>query len=123
MPFKYLGIPMTHRRLRNSDWQGVVDRFKKRLSTWTAKFLSSGGRLVLLNYVFSSLPIFMMSFFEIPVDVLKKLDDIRSRFFWQGGVSKRKYRLARWNIVCQPKAIGGLGVSNLAVKNISLLSK
>ena len=43
MPFKYLGIPMTHRRLRNSDWQGVIDRFEKRLSTWKAKFLSSGG--------------------------------------------------------------------------------
>jgi hypothetical protein len=36
MPFKYLGIPMTHRRLRNSDWKGVIDRFEKRLSTWKA---------------------------------------------------------------------------------------
>ena len=114
---------MSHRRLRNSDWQGVIDRFEKRLSTWKAKFLSSGGRLVLLNSVLSSLPIFMMSFFEIPAGVLKKLDAIRSRFFWQGGGSKRKYRLARWNIVCQPKELGGLGVSNLAIKNTSLLSK
>ena len=31
--------------------------------------------------------------------------------------------LARWHIVCQPKALRGLGVSNLALKNISLLSK
>ena len=34
-----------------------------------------------------------------------------------------KYRLARWHVVCQPKVLGGLGVSNLAVKNICLLSK
>jgi hypothetical protein len=47
-----------------------------------------------------------MSFFEIPAGVLKKSDAIRSRFFWRGGDSKRKYRLARWNIVCQPKALG-----------------
>jgi hypothetical protein len=87
------------------------------------QFLSSGGRLILLNSVLSSLPIFMMSFFELPVGVLKKLDTIRSRFFWQGGNSKMKYRLARWHSVCQPKALGGLGVSNLAVKNIFLLSK
>jgi hypothetical protein len=73
---------MSHRRLRNNDWQGVIDRFEKRLSTWKAKFLSSGGRLVLLNSVLSSLPIFMMSFFEIPTDILKKLDAIQSRFFW-----------------------------------------
>jgi hypothetical protein len=123
MPFKYLGIPMTHRRLRNSDWQGIIDRFEKRLITWKAKFLSSGGRWVLINSVLSSLPIFMMSFFEIWAGVLKKLNVIRSRFFWQRGSSKTRYRLARWHIVCQPKALGGLGVSNLAVKNISLLSK
>lgn len=33
LPFKYLGIPMTHRRLRNSEWQSVIDRFEKRLSS------------------------------------------------------------------------------------------
>jgi hypothetical protein len=45
MPFKYLGIPMTHRRLRNSEWHYVINRFEKRLSNWKAKFLSSGGGL------------------------------------------------------------------------------
>jgi hypothetical protein len=34
-----------------------------------------------------------------------------------------KYMLARWHVVCQPKVLGGLGVSNLVVKNIFLLSK
>jgi hypothetical protein len=34
-----------------------------------------------------------------------------------------KYRLARWYVVCQPKVLGGLGVSNLDVKNNCLLSK
>jgi hypothetical protein len=81
---------MTHRRLRNSEWQSVIDRFEKRLSSWKRKLLSSGGRLVLINSVLSSLPIFMMSFFEVPAGVLQKLDVIRSRFYWQGGHSKKK---------------------------------
>ena len=122
-PLKYLGIPMTHRRLRNSEWQCVIDRFEKRLAMWKGKLLSSGGRLVLINSVLSSLPIFMMSFFEVPIGVLKKLDAIRSRFYWQNGQFKKKYRLAKWNIICQPKEVGGLGVANLATKNICLLSK
>jgi hypothetical protein len=33
------------------------------------------------------------------------------------------YNIYAIYIVCQPKALGGLGVSNLALKNISLLSK
>ena len=35
---------------------------------------SVGGRLVLINSVLSSLPVFMMSFFEVPKGVLKKID-------------------------------------------------
>jgi hypothetical protein len=44
MPFKYLGIPMTHRRLRNSDWQGVIDRFEKGLvHGWLNFYLQVDG--------------------------------------------------------------------------------
>ena len=102
-PFRYLGIPMHHRQLLNSEWHKVEERFEKKLSCWKAKYLSYGGRLVLLNSVLSSLPMFMMSFFEIPKGVLKNLDHFRSRFFWQGSSDKHKYRLAKWDILCRPK--------------------
>jgi len=65
---------MHHRKLLNSEWRKVEDRFKHKLSCWKAEYLSYGGRLVLLNSVLSSLPIFMMSFFEIPKGVIKNLD-------------------------------------------------
>ena len=66
---------------------------------------------------------YMMSFFEIPKEVHKKLDYFRSRFFWQSDEHKRKYHLAKWSILCQPKDQGGLGIHNLELKNIALLSK
>jgi hypothetical protein len=66
-PFRYLGIPLHYRQLLNSEWHKVEERFKKKLFCW--KVLSYGGRLVLLNSVISSLPIFMMSFFELPKGV------------------------------------------------------
>jgi hypothetical protein len=55
---------------------------------------------VLINLVLSSIPIFMVSFFEIPKAVLLKLDAIRSRFFWQGDHHKNKFSLAKWKIIC-----------------------
>jgi len=122
-PFRYLGIPMHHRQLLNNDWRKVEERFEKKLTCWKAKHLSYGGRLVLLNSVLSSLPMFMMSFFEIPKGVLKKLNHYRSRFFWQGGSDKKKYHLAKWDILCRPKDQGGLGVIDLEVQNKCLLSK
>jgi len=65
----------------------------------------------------------MISFFEIPKGVRKKLDYFRSRFYWQSDEHKRKYRLAKWDILCQPKEQVGLGIQNLKLKNIALLSK
>ena len=65
----------------------------------------------------------MMSLFEIPKGVRKKLDYFRSRFFWQSDEHKSKYRLAKWSILCQPKDQGGLGIHNLELKNIALLNK
>ena len=122
-PFRYLGIPMHHRQLRNIDWRKVEEHFEKKLTCWKAKHLSYGGRLVLLNSVFCSLSMFMMSFFEILKGVLKKLDQYRSRSFWQGGLDKKKYRLAKWDILCRPKDQGGLGLIDLKVPNKCLLSK
>jgi hypothetical protein len=66
---------------------------------------------------------FMLSFFEIPKGVKKRLDFYRSRFFWQNDQLKRKYRLTKWNIICRPKEQGGLGVEILELKNRCLLSK
>jgi hypothetical protein len=80
-PFKYLGIRMHHKRINNKDWQGVEERIQKKLSSWKGKFLSVGGRLVLINSVLRSLAMFMLSFFEIPKGIFKKLDYYRSRFF------------------------------------------
>ena len=84
---------------------------------------SYGDRLTLINSVLTSLPMFMLSFLEIPKGVCKRIDFYRSRFFWQSDENKRKYRLTKWNIVCRPKDQGGLGIEVLEIKNMCLLSK
>ncbi|WVZ90567.1 hypothetical protein U9M48_036858 [Paspalum notatum var. saurae] len=103
-PFRYLGLPMHFRKLNNKDWKLIEDRIEKKLSNWKGKMLSYGGRLVLLNSVLSSLPMFMISFFE-------------------NDSHKKKYRLVKWPLVCLPKDQGGLGVQNLEIQNKCLLSK
>jgi hypothetical protein len=99
-----------------------VDREKAKL---LERKVPIGGwsRLVSINSVLSSLPIFMLSFFEVSKGVLEKIDYFRSRFFWQSDSQKKKYRLTKWNIVCQPKDQGGLGIQNLEIQNQCLLSK
>lgn len=114
---------MHHRKISNKDWIAVEDRFQKKLSSWKGKLLSIGGRLVLIDSVLSSLPMFMMAFFRIPKGVLKKLDYYRSRFFWHCEEHKKKYRLIKWSMLSRPKCVGGMGILNLEAQNICLLSK
>ena len=114
---------MHFRKLYNKDWKCIEERIEKRLSGWKGKLLIVGGHLVLINSVLSSLPMFMMSFFELPKGVVEKIDCFRSRFYWQNDQHKRKYRLAKWEVMCQPKDQGGLGIHNLEIQNKCLLSK
>jgi hypothetical protein len=65
----------------------------------------------------------MMSFFTMPKGVLKRCDFFRARMLWQEKVNIKKYHLVKWSDVCQPKDQGGLGVTDLHLKNVSLLCK
>jgi hypothetical protein len=69
--------------------------FAWKLGCWQSKMLSYGDRLVLINSVLTSLPMFMLSFMEIPKGVRKRLDYFRSNFLWQSDENKKKYRLLR----------------------------
>jgi hypothetical protein len=73
LPFMYLGILIHFRKLKNGEWKPVEDRFEVNLSSWIGKLLSYGDRLTLINSVLMCLPMFLLSFLEIPVGVRKRL--------------------------------------------------
>ena len=123
LPLKYLGIPVHYRTLRNAEWNPIENRFSSKLGCWRSKLLSYGDRLVLINLVLTTLPMFMLSFLEIPIGVRKRLDFYRSNFFWQSNEHKKKYRLSKWNILCRPKDQCGLRIEVLELKDKCLLRK
>ena len=51
LPFRYLGIPIHFRKLKNSEWKSIEDRFEKKLASWISNLLSYGDRLILINSV------------------------------------------------------------------------
>ena len=48
LPIRYLGLPLTWRRMANIDEQPVVEKVERCLEGWQTKVMSRGGRLVLL---------------------------------------------------------------------------
>jgi hypothetical protein len=59
--FLYLGLPIEGDPRRLSFWEPVLARLKNRLSRWKSRFLSFGGRLILLKYVLTSLSVYFLS--------------------------------------------------------------
>ncbi|XP_039145736.1 uncharacterized protein LOC120282975 [Dioscorea cayenensis subsp. rotundata] len=63
LPVTYLGIPISRRRPRKQDWDILIAKVRDRLSSWKARQLSAGGRLILLNSVLSAIPMYWMSIY------------------------------------------------------------
>jgi hypothetical protein len=64
----------------------------------------------------------MLSFYRVAKGPLDWMNMHRSRFLGRKKKGK-KYHLIEWDIICLPKDQGGLGILNLGLMNISILSK
>ena len=84
LPIRYLGLPLTDRRLRTQDWQPVVEKVEKRLRGWRGRLLSRGGRLVLVKAVLSAIPTHFMSAFRMPAGLRRHLKSVMRSFLWRG---------------------------------------
>jgi hypothetical protein len=86
VPFLYLGLPIGGDPRRLGFWKPVLNRIKHRLSGWKNRFLSFGGRLILLKSVLTSLPVYALSFFKAPSGTISSIESLLINFFWGGGV-------------------------------------
>lgn len=122
-PTTYLGLPLGSKFKNVEIWNGIIEKFEKRLASWQMQYLSMGGRLVLINSVLDSIPTYYMSLFPMPGKILNQLDKIRRNFLCKGNRNSHGLHLIKWNKVKQPKNKGGLGIGDLASHNKCLLMK
>nr|GEU68641.1 RNA-directed DNA polymerase, eukaryota [Tanacetum cinerariifolium] len=81
-PFNYLGMQVGSNMSRITSWDDVISKVSSRLSKWKLKLLSIDGRLSLLKSVLTSIPLYHMSIFKVPIGVLNHLESIRRNFFY-----------------------------------------
>ena len=123
LPSTYLGMPLGAPFKSVGAWDGIEERFRKRLAMWKRQYISKGGRITLIRSTLSNLPIYFMSIFQLPRAARMRLEQIQKDFLWGGGALEQKLHLVRWPIVCEDKSKGGLGVKSHGSFNKALLGK
>ena len=82
--FKYLGFHLKPDRYRKEDWGWLIHKVEVRISVWTNKLLSRGGRLVLIKSVLEGIPVYWNSIAVIPKGILDKIHRLSFKYLWSG---------------------------------------
>lgn len=82
LPVTYLGMPLTVRKPERHLFIPLLEKLEKKLAGWKGKLISRGGRPQLVNAVLSSIPIYFMGCFKMPIWVINRIDKIRRHFLW-----------------------------------------
>lgn len=82
------------------------------------------GHMVLINSVMDSQLTYIVSVLLLPQGTIDALNRRQRSFLWSGNnnVSGAQCLIA-WELACQPKAQGGLGIKDLVTSNKSFLLK
>jgi hypothetical protein len=106
----------------SEDWRWLVAKFERKIGYWCNKWLSLGGRYVLVNSVLQSLSVFWMSMERIPCFILTNLRRLSFNFLWSGQNVNHQFHLCSWEILSRRIRVGDWGLKNLTLFNTTLLA-
>jgi len=114
-PCKYLGVPLSLRKLTKQQVQPIIDRVADRLPGWKADLLTKAGRKILVQFVLTSMLVYLAMAMDLPPWALKAIDKIRRGFLWRGRRdAKGGHCLLAW-----PKVFGHQNSEALAFHSCS----
>lgn len=109
LPVRYLGVPLTSRKLNANDCQILVDRITLRINHWAARFLSYVERLQLIQSVILSMQSYWCRHFILPKAIIQNIDRLCTRFFWHGDTCSAKGARVSWGQIVLLNLREGLG--------------
>ncbi|XP_010495645.1 PREDICTED: uncharacterized protein LOC104772766 [Camelina sativa] len=122
-PVRYLGVPLSSKKMTRQDFQPLLDRIRAKFNSWTVRKLSFAGRIQLIQSVVYSTITFWASIFVLPNGLLEEIESMCSAFLWKGSPDSALGAKVSWDSVCTPKENGGLGLKRLVNWNKVLALK
>lgn len=120
-PLRYLGIPLSVYKLKRSEEQPLIDKIAARIPGWKGNLLNMAGRTALVKAILSAIPIHTSIALCLSPWAIDTIDRLRRGFVWAGSstVAGGRCRVS-WLIVCRPRELGGLGISDLRCTGVTL---
>lgn len=122
LPFRYLGVPLSTKRMIIVQCKPLIDKMLGRVTSWTTRFLSYAGRSQLVKSV-----LFAKSsghnFLQFLRRSYKLIEVICKRFLWNGNADASKKALIAWKKLCCPKSKEGLNFLDVSTWNKAPLGK
>lgn len=112
-PFKYLGCPIFHNKKRKEYYNDLIKKVKDKLQNWRDKLLSYEGKVVLIESVLQSIPIYLLSVVVPTKYTINEIYKIFARFFWRTKEEGISRHWIFWSKLCLPKREGELGFRSL----------
>lgn len=110
LPIRYLGLPLIAYRLSIRDSQPIIDRNKEKIDSWSSRFLTYAGRVLLVKSILFHYQVYWSNMFILPTKIIKTISSLCSQFIWQGKILRGIIPVA-WGSACCPKEEGGLGLT------------
>jgi hypothetical protein len=120
---RYLGYFLKPDCYKATDWNWLLIKFEKRIAHWCNRWLTLGGRFILLKSVLEGQEVYWMALATIPHSILNKIRQLMFSFLWTGSNKNHSLHLCRWDIIAKPKAVGGWGLHNLSLFKQALAKK
>lgn len=120
---KYLGLPELFGRKKKDLFTSIIDRIKQKALSWSSRFLSSAGKLIMLKSVLSVMPTYTMTCFKIPKSLCKRIQSALTRFWWDANTEKKKMCWISWKKMSKSIKSGGLGFKDIQKFNADPLAK
>ncbi|KAH6801336.1 hypothetical protein C2S52_001800 [Perilla frutescens var. hirtella] len=123
LPFKYLGVPLSYKKISISQCQGLINKILARINCWSSKLISYAGRVQLIKSVLFGVQSFWSQVFLLPKKVLKAIETACRIFLWTGKSNYSERALVAWDHICLPKAAGGWNIVNMLIWNKAAICK